>query len=145
MYTIGQVSQQFNISVSTLRYYDKEGLLPQLKRVSGIRYFSEKDLEALRVIECLKRSGLEIKTICQFMKWCELGNETLPKRKELFEKQKRVVEEEMKQLQKVYEMISYKCWYYGESVKLGSEEYVTPKIPEGLPIHIKKSYDAAHQ
>lgn len=61
MYTIGQVSEQFDLPVSTLRYYDKEGLFPALTRTSGIRRFGEQELEALRVIECLKRSGLEIR------------------------------------------------------------------------------------
>lgn len=67
MYTIGQVSKMFNLPISTLRYYDKEGLFPDMNRESGIRKFSEKELEALRVIECLKKSGLEIKDIKQFM------------------------------------------------------------------------------
>ena len=56
MYTIGQVSEMFSLPISTLRYYDKEGLFPQMERSSGIRRFSERELEALRVIECLKRS-----------------------------------------------------------------------------------------
>ena len=59
MYTIGQVSEMFDIPVSTLRYYDKEGLFPDMERRSGIRRFGEKQIEALRVIECLKASGLE--------------------------------------------------------------------------------------
>ena len=61
MYTIGQVSEMFKLPISTLRYYDKEGLFPGMERQSGIRKFSERELEALRVIECLKKSGLEIK------------------------------------------------------------------------------------
>lgn len=60
MFTIGQVSEMFRIPISTLRYYDKEGLFPNMERASGIRRFGETELEALRVIECLKQSGLEI-------------------------------------------------------------------------------------
>ncbi len=60
-YSIGEISKMFNIPVSTLRYYDKEGLFPEITRVSGIRKFSNNEIEALRVIECLKKSGLEIK------------------------------------------------------------------------------------
>jgi DNA-binding transcriptional MerR regulator len=52
MYTIGQISKMFNLPVSTLRYYDKEGLFPDIQRVSSIRKFSDSELEALRVIEC---------------------------------------------------------------------------------------------
>ena len=59
MYTIGQVSEMFGLPISTLRYYDKEGLFPNLERKGNIRYFGEKDLEVIRIIECLKASGLE--------------------------------------------------------------------------------------
>ena len=80
MYTIGQVSEMFGLPISTLRYYDKQGLFPEMERISGIRKFSEKEIEALRVIECLKRSGLEIKDIKQFMDWCVEGVATYPQR-----------------------------------------------------------------
>ena len=54
MYTIGQVAKLVHLPISTIRYYDKEGLFPTLERTSGIRKFSEKELESLRMIECLK-------------------------------------------------------------------------------------------
>ena len=82
MYTIGQVSEMFGLPISTLRYYDKQGLFPGMERISGIRKFSEKEIEALRVIECLKRSGLEIKDIKQFMDWCVEKNCSRSKRKQ---------------------------------------------------------------
>lgn len=56
MYTIGQVAEMFGLPVSTLRYYDKQGLFPGLERTSGIRRFGDTELEALRVIECLKKA-----------------------------------------------------------------------------------------
>lgn len=62
-YTIGQVSQMFDLPISTLRYYDKEGFFPNLVRKENIRYFSHNEIEALQVIECLKKSGLGIKEI----------------------------------------------------------------------------------
>ena len=80
MYTIGQISEMFQLPISTLRYYDKEGLFPDLERSSGIRRFSEKEIEALRVIECLKKSGLEIKDIKLFMEWCSEGSATYQRR-----------------------------------------------------------------
>ena len=95
MYTIGQVAEMFGLPISTLRYYDKEGLFPDLVRTSGIRRFGERELEALRVIECLKRSGLEIKDIKQFMQWCGEGSSTYPQRRELFLRQKQTVEAEI--------------------------------------------------
>lgn len=118
----------FNIPVSTLRYYDKEGLFPEITRVSGIRKFSSNEIEALRVIECLKKSGLEIKDIKQFMKWTKLGSETFKIRKELFERQKVSVEKELRQMEKVLDMIKFKCWYYDEVLKQGNEVAVKSKF-----------------
>ena len=91
MYTIGQVSEMSGLPISTLRYYDKQGLFPGMERASGIRKFSDTEMEALRVIECLKKSGLEIKDIKRFMDWCVEGASTYPQRKELFEQQKKTV------------------------------------------------------
>lgn len=124
MYTIGQVSEQFDLPVSTLRYYDKEGLFPALTRTSGIRRFGEQELEALRVIECLKRSGLEIKEIKQFMEWCAQGSETYPQRHALFVQQAERVEAEIARLQKSLDMIRFKCWYYEQAMRDGSEDRV---------------------
>ena len=144
MYTIGQISEMFNIPISTLRYYDKEGLFPEMERKSGIRRFSEKEVEALRVIECLKISGLEIKDIKQFMEWCTEGPSTYPKRKELFEKRKEAVEEELKQIQKTMDMLKYKCWYYGTAIKDGNEDRLNEMLPDHLPKEIQKLYDNVH-
>lgn len=144
MYTIGEVSKLFGIPISTLRFYDKEGLFPYIQRISGIRRFSETELETLRVINCLKRSGLEIKDINQFMKWCEQGNDTLLNRKQLFEKQKKAVEEELTKLTEVYNMIQFKCWYYGEALHYNDEEIVSAKIPHDLPENVKIFYEISH-
>ena len=95
MYTIGQVSEMFGLPISTLRYYDKQGLFPNMERVSGIRKFSDSEMEALRVIECLKKSGLEIKDIKQFMDWCVEGASTYPQRKALFEKHRERLEADL--------------------------------------------------
>lgn len=145
MYTIGEISKISGFPISTLRYYDKEGLFPDLKRVSGVRKFDENDMEGLRVIECLKKSGLEIKDIKQFMKWCKEGPSTYSKRKELFEKRRAVLEEEIQVLQKNLDMIKFKCWYYEQAMIDGNEEEVQRMIPEELPEEIKKCYKNAHE
>ena len=110
MYTIGQVSEMFDLPISTLRYYDKQGLFPEMTRVSGIRKFDDTEIDALSVIECLKRSGLEIKDIRQFMQWCCEGSGTYGKRRELFERQRRMVEQQLRQMKKTLSMIRYKSW-----------------------------------
>ena len=144
MYTIGQVSEMFNLPISTLRYYDKEGLFPGMERQSGIRKFSERELEALRVIECLKKSGLEIKDIKQFMAWCVEGASTYPNRKELFETRKSIVEAEMMKLQKTLDMLKFKCWYYETAIRDGNEERLNEMAPDRFPKEIQELYDNAH-
>jgi DNA-binding transcriptional MerR regulator len=145
MYTIGQVSEMFGLPVSTLRYYDKQGLFPQMKRESGIRKFSDRELEELRVIECLKKSGLEIKDIKKFMDWCVEGPATYVNRKELLEARKKHVEEEMERLKKAYDMLRYKCWYYETAIKDGNEYRIHEMVPDHLPEEIRKAYEHAHE
>ena len=143
-YTIGQVSEMFSLPVSTLRYYDKEGLFPHMERVSGIRRFSEREVETLRVIECLKKSGLEIKDIKQFMEWCTQGSATYEKRLELFERQKQCVEAEMERLEHTMGMLRYKCWYYQQAISDGDEERLKTLRPEDMPADVREAYICVH-
>lgn len=145
MYTIGQVSEMFYLPISTLRYYDKEGLFPEMQRISGIRKFKDKEIEALRLIECLKKSGLEIKDIKQFIEWCSEGSSTYPQRKELFLRQKETVEKEIQRMEKVLDMIRFKCWYYEQAMKDGNEDRLHEMLPDRLPEEIQELYDHAHE
>jgi DNA-binding transcriptional MerR regulator len=88
-YSIGEISKMFNLPISTLRYYDKEGLFPDLQRYGDRRLFTDYEIEALHVIECLKASGLGIKEIKHFMQWCEDGPSTYNLRMQLFEDRKK--------------------------------------------------------
>lgn len=144
-YSIGRVSEMFGLPVSTLRYYDKEGLFPNMERVSGIRKFSDKELETLRVIECLKKSGLEIKDIKQFMEWCSQGSSTYSKRRELFERQKENIECRISHLEQALDMIKFKCWYYDTAIADGNEDRLKEMIPNALPPEIQQIYDRTHE
>ena len=144
MYTIGQVSEMSGLPISTLRYYDKQGLFPEMERVSGIRKFSDREMEALRVIECLKKSGLEIKDIKRFMDWCVEGASTYPQRKELFEQQRKIVEAEIAHMNRALDMLKFKCWYYEQAMQDGCEDRVKELIPDHLPDGIRRAYNNAH-
>ena len=144
MYTIGQVAEMFHLPISTLRYYDKEGLFPNLERKGNIRQFSDTELEEIRIIECLKKSGLEIKDIKQFFKWVSEGSSTYANRKELFEIRKAAVEEEINALEKTLAMLKFKCWYYEKAIADGNEDKITEMIPDKLPAEIQQFYDKAH-
>ena len=154
MYTIGQVSEMFNIPVSTLRYYDKEGLFPGLERSSGIRRFSEKEIEALRKMglglggTLLSEIAFRVrntKDIKQFMKWCAEGSSTYSVRKDFFLRRKEIVEEEIRKMSRVLDMIDFKCWYYEQAIKDGNEDRLNQMIPDNLPDEIKDVYARAHE
>lgn len=145
MYTIGQVSEMFDLPISTLRYYDKEGFFPNLVRKGNIRYFSNNEIEALRLIECLKKSGLGIKDINQFFTWVSQGSASYENRKELFEARKLAVEAEIKNLQKTLSLLEFKCWYYSKAMEDGTEEYIREMLPDKLPSDIQKLYDASRE
>ena len=145
MYTIGQVAEMFGLPISTLRYYDKQGLFPRMERVSGIRRFSETEIEALRVIECLKKAGMEIKDIKQFMNWCMEGASTYPQCKAMFEARKVHMEQEIKHMNRTLDMLKYKCWYYEQAIREGSEEKIATMIPDELPEDIRRAYENSHE
>ncbi len=145
MYTISQVSKMFNLPISTLRYYDNQGLFPYLERESGIRKFTEKEIEALRVIECLKKSGLEIKDIKRFMEWCAEGSSTYSKRLSLIQEQKARVQAEIEQMEKALDMLKFKCWYYEQALKDGNEDNLKNMIPNNLPTEIQNAYQNSHK
>lgn len=145
MYTIGQISKMFHLPVSTLRYYDKEGLFPNLQRTSGIRCFDESELEAFRVIECLKKSGMEIKNIKYFMELCGQGSKTYEERRDLLLKQKENVEHEIERLEQVIDMLKYKCWYYEQAIQDGNEERLSTVLLNEMPDEIRLAYQNSHK
>lgn len=122
-YSIKETSQLMNLPATTLRYYDKEGLLPFIERKeSGYRVFSEEDISMLRIIECLKKTGMSIKDIKQFSAWVLQGDQTLQQRYELFLARRKIVEKQLAELQETLKLIDYKCWYYETALAAGTEK-----------------------
>ena len=139
LYTVGEMARFLNVSASTLRYSDKEGLLPFVERSnSGIRMFSDKDYEWLKIIECLKKSGLSIKEIRSYIDMTKRGDDSLEERLQLFEERKKDVERQMRELQETLDLLKYKCWYYEMAIQDQSEERVRSLSVEELPEEYKK-------
>ncbi|WP_368297962.1 MerR family transcriptional regulator [Cytobacillus firmus] len=121
-YTISEVAKELDLTVYTLRYYDKEGLMPFVERTpSGNRLFKESDLSALKVIECLKATGMPIKEIKNFIDWCSEGDATLQQRYDMFLDRKANAEAQMEELRKTMEVIEHKCLYYKTALEAGTE------------------------
>ncbi len=133
-YTIKEAAQITGIPASTLRYYDRQGLLPFVERKqSGYRVFSDNDIMLLRVIDCLKRSGMELKDIRQFTEWLREGDASLEKRYQMFLERKEAVEQQMAEMQKTLDMINHKCWYYKTAIEAGTEAIHFKNQSDQLP------------
>lgn len=144
-YTIGEISKRFNISISTIRYYDKEGLLPDIKRENGIRKFSEQDVETIFIIECLKKTNVELKDIKRFIMMVKQGDSTIDERLNFFKEQKEKTLNQIKVLKKALQMFEYKEWYYTKAKELGSTIELENNIDSYRPNEIKELYELAHK
>ena len=133
-YTIGEMARKLNVAPSTLRYYDKEGLLPFVERSSGgIRMFKDEDMEWLRLLGCLKKAGMPLKEIRSFMDWSRQGDATISQRLELIEKQRQSVLDQQKQLEETLLMLDYKRWYYQTAQEAGTCAVHDSLTPEQVP------------
>ncbi len=134
LYTVGEIAKILGISASTLRYYDKEGLLPFVERSnSGIRMFTDKDYEWLKVIECLKKSGLSIKDIKAYTNMVNQGNNSLSERLELFQARRTAIKQQIMEMQEALELLEFKCWYYSQAVQDHTDEKVQALSIDEIP------------
>lgn len=129
LYTVGEMAKLLGVAPSTLRYYDKEGLLPFVERSEGgIRMFKESDYEWLKIIECLKKTGMPLKDIRDFVYMVLEGDETIAERLALFKKQRETVLQKMSELQEMLDTLNYKCWFYETALEAG-----TTAVPGEMP------------
>lgn len=130
VYTVGEMAKLLGITASTLRYYDKEGLLPFVERSSGgIRMFQESDFEWLQVIGCLKKAGMSLKDIRQYIEMALQGDETIGLRLALFRHQQEALKQQMEELQHTMQLVDYKCWYYETALEAG-----TVDVPQSMEL-----------
>ena len=133
-YTVGEMAKRLGVPASTLRYYDKEGLLPFVERsAGGIRQFQEKDFEWLHIIDCMKKAGMPLKDIRRYIDLALKGNDTIDARLEMFRHQRTVLQQQMDELHHTMEMLNYKCWYYETAKAAGTLDVVQNLRPEDVP------------
>lgn len=130
-YTIKQVSEMTGLPIPTLRYYDKEGLLPGLQRKeSGYRIFTDDDLETIRIIECFKQSGLQIKEMKNFMKLAAQGDSTLQECHDIYENQVKMLEDKIAALEEALDVSKTKLSIYKEALAAGTETEIIKQYRE---------------
>lgn len=141
LYTVGEMAKKLNVAPSTLRYYDKEGLLPFVERSDGgIRMFKDEDFEWLHIIECLKKTGMSIKDIKTFIDWCMEGDATIEKRLELIDHQRKIVSEQIVQMQETLKTLDFKHWYYETAKAAGTCKIHENMRPEEIPLEYRGYY-----
>ena len=123
MYTMKEVSKQVGISYETLKYYCKEGLVPNVKRdKNNYRIFDEKNVAWLKGLQCLKKCGMSIKDMKLYMNYCLQGPSTIPERKEMLNKSKEALLNQIKEINECINFIDNKQAFYN-GVLTGKIEY----------------------
>lgn len=139
VFTIGEMAKKLGVAASTLRYYDKEGLFPFMERSEGgIRVFKLSDYEFLKIIHCLKATGMQIKDIKKFIELVLQGDESIDARLEIFQKQKLEVEKQISELQEALETVKFKCWYYETAKRAGSTAFCDNMRDDELPEDMRR-------
>lgn len=128
MYTMMQVCRELDMTYQTLKYYCNEGLVPNVKRDSNNRrIFSEKDVKWIKDLTCLKRCGLSIQEMKEYLDLCLQGESTILQRKELLTKKQASLLETIKELEDSVAYIDWKQNFYDE-VLSGKRPYVSNLI-----------------
>lgn len=139
-YTIGQVSALLGMPSSTIRYYDKKELLPNLaKNEVGVRIFTQSDIDTLRVIECLKKSGMKIDDIYTFINLTAQGDDTIEERREMFYQIREDFTKQMEKMEETMKIINFKCDYYDKAVEDGTEASAHKLMPLSKVVPLKKA------
>ena len=119
-YSISEVSARYNIPESTLRYYEKKGLLTLVERdEAGRRLYSEDQVSLLETVICLKNTHMPIKGIKQYMAWVMEGDSTIEHRLEMMRTHKQEVLNEIAVMTESLNGIDYKIERYTKSMKVG--------------------------
>lgn len=134
VYTVGEMAKKLDVPASTLRYYDKEGLLPFVERSSGgIRMFQESDFEWLQVIGCMKKAGMSIRDIRQYIELALRGDDTIDTRLKMFTHQRDVLLAQMEEMRHTLETMEYKCWYYETAKAAGTIDVPRDMADKDVP------------
>lgn len=133
-YSIGEISQRLDIAPSALRYYEKEGLLPFVERSdSGIRQFTDIDLEWLIIIDSLKKTGMPLKEIKEFVKMFEERDTTITRRLEIVLRHREVIQQQVAKLNEIIMALDFKEQYYLKALDEGKTKDLPDLTMEELP------------
>lgn len=119
--TIKEVSEKYDITQDTLRYYERVGMIPPVTRTAGgIRDYQETDLGWVSLAKCMRSAGLPVEAMIEYVRLSQEGDSTIPARLNLLVKQRESLLEQQKQIDATLERLNYKIGRYEEAVKTGN-------------------------
>ena len=128
-YTVKEVAEKLGMTTYTVRYYDNSDLIPDVNRTSGnIRMFSDRSLAWLKLIHCLRMTGLSVGDIHRYIRMCLKGDSTISERAELIFKQEKVLHEQLKMLHRQLEILKYKKKYYQDLLEGRTKDHCNPGL-----------------
>ena len=114
---IAEVSEKYGLSVDTLRYYERVGLIPTVNRTdSGIRDYNELDLRRVDFIKCMRGAGLPVEVLIEYVALVQQGDKTIEARKEILKEQREQLVSRMKEMQKTLDILDHKIEVYEKAV-----------------------------
>ena len=123
MLTMKQACEATGMSYEALKFYCNEGLVPNVKRAgNNYRVFDQHDVNWIRSLTCLKRCGMSIQEMKEYLALCLQGQDTIPQRMELLQKYKQNIRERMAELQDSLDFIAWKESFYRDVLE-GRCEY----------------------
>lgn len=118
--TIKEVSEKYDISSDTLRYYERIGMIPEVTRTaSGIRDYQESDLSWVELVICMRKAGVSVESLIEYVKLCMQGDTTFSARLHLLQEEKEKLEEQRSQLETAMKRLDYKISRYQKAVDTG--------------------------
>lgn len=116
-YSMKEVSEKFNITPYTLRYYEREGLLPFVQRDNnGRRIYTDVDLGSIQLVNCMRATGMSIAYIKNYVSLTTKGKDTVDERRNIMLEQKEILKEEIKKYNDLLELVNMKLDYYDEKI-----------------------------
>jgi DNA-binding transcriptional MerR regulator len=130
---IAEVSERYDLSHDTLRYYERVGLIPPVNRSeSGIRDYNEIDIRRVEFIKCMRGAGLPIDVLIEYVGLVQQGDQTIEARKEILIEQRALLAARMKEMQKTLDILDHKIEVYENAVLKREKEMLRTEdqIPE---------------
>jgi DNA-binding transcriptional MerR regulator len=122
---IAEVSERYGLSLDTLRYYERIGLIPPVNRnESGIRNYNELDLRRVEFIKCMRSAGLPVEVLIEYVALVQQGDKTIQARKDILKEQRELLLARMSEMQKTLDILNHKIEVYEKAVLKKEKEIV---------------------